>query len=341
MRFHIGILGGGNISHTHARAAQEIDGARIVAVCGQNTEKVERLAETFGGRAYGDLESFFEHRPMEIVLIGSPSGLHAEQGIRAARRGLNLLVEKPVTTTTEQADALIAACEEAKVKLGVFFQDRVASDISKLKKLIDADRLGRLTLASAHVKWYRPPGYYKDSRWRGTWALDGGGALMNQGIHTLDLLLWLMGDVSRVWGKAITAAHDIEVEDTVVASFEFSSGALGTLEAATSVYPGYPRRLEVTGSEGTIIIENDRLLSADLRTPLTESAADPAAARDGRATSPVISDARGHRIIIEDFLRAVATGRSPVCDGRQARRSVKLAEAIYESSRTGRPVRLI
>lgn len=164
---------------------------------------------------------------------------------------------------------------------------------------------------------------------------------MNQGIHTLDLLLWLMGDVSRVWGKAITAAHDIEVEDTVVAAFEFSSGALGTLEAATSVYPGYPRRLEVTGSEGTIVIENDRLLSADLRTPLPETAGDQAAARDERATSPVISDARGHRIIIENFLKAVATGCSPVCDGGQARRSVKLAEAIYESSRAGRPVRLI
>jgi UDP-N-acetyl-2-amino-2-deoxyglucuronate dehydrogenase len=338
MTFHIGILGGGNISQTHARAAREIDGVQVVAVCGENAEKVNRLAEASGASAYEDLESFLNHRPMDVVLIGSPSGLHAEQGIAAARRGIHVLVEKPIAITTEQADALIAECRKAGVKLGVFFQDRVAPDLLKLKQLIDGGKIGKPFIASARVKWYRPADYYKRSRWRGTWSLDGGGALMNQGVHTVDLLLWLMGDVRSVSAKAITAMHDIEVEDTVVAMIEFASGAIGTLEAATSVYPGYPRRLEVTGAEGTVVIENDRIASADLRTPLAELCIDQATVPDERSTSPVISDVSGHQKLIENFLHAIITDGQPVCDGREARRSVEVVQAIYESSRTGQPV---
>ena len=343
MTIHIGILGGGNISQTHARAADEIDGVKIVAVCGQNREKVKGLARTYDGSAYTDLESFLKHKPMDVVVIGTPSGLHAEHGIEAARQGLHVLVEKPVAITTEQTDALIAECVKAGVKLGVFFQDRVAPDIVKLKELVDAGKLGRPILASAHVKWYRPPEYYKDSRWRGIWALDGGGALMNQGVHTVDLLLSLMGGVGSLWAKAITALHDIEVEDTVVAALEFSSGAIGTLEAATSVYPGFSRRLELTGSQGTIILENDRILSANLREPLSESLGEPPALAERsseRSVSATISDTTGHRKIIEDFLQAILTGREPLCDGHEGRRSVELIQAIYHSSQTGEMVTL-
>lgn len=338
---HVGILGGGNISETHARAAREVRGVEIVAVHGHNRAKAERLAALYGGEVYDDLDSFLKHRPLEVVLIGSPSGLHAEQGIAAARHGLHVLVEKPIDITTERADALIEACEQAGVKLGVFFQDRVAPDVRKLKEMVAAGGLGRLILASGRVKWYRPPEYYGDSRWRGTWALDGGGALMNQGIHTLDLLLWLLGDVARVSARAVTALHDIEVEDTVVATFEFASGAVGTLEAATSVYPGYPRRVELTGTEGTVVLEYDRLVAADLRTPRPDLIG-PAEAAGGScgAASPVVSDVSGHREILADFLRAIETGGTPICDGREGRRSVTLAQAVYESSRMGQPVSL-
>jgi UDP-N-acetyl-2-amino-2-deoxyglucuronate dehydrogenase len=339
MTVHLGILGGGNISQTHARAAREIAGVEIVAVYGQNQEKAERLAELHSSRAYSEIESFLRHQPMEVVLVGSPSGLHAEQGIAAARRGLHVLVEKPIDITTERADALIAECERAGVKLGVFFQDRAAPDIRRLKALLDEGRLGKIILVSARVKWYRPPEYYRQSRWRGTWALDGGGALMNQGVHTVDLLWWLLGDVARVWGRAITALHDIEVEDTVVAALEFAGGAVGTLEAATSVYPGYARRIEITGAEGTVILENDRLIAADLRAPLTRWADEPER-QDERAASPVLADVRGHRAIIEDFLRAISTGGTPLCDGRQARRSVELIQAIYQASSTRREINL-
>ncbi len=339
MTTHVGILGGGNISETHARAARETDGVEVVAVHGHNRAKAERLAAAYGGDVYADLDSFLAHRPMEVVLVGSPSGLHAEHGIAAARRGLHVLVEKPIDVTTERADALVEACEQAGVRLGVFFQDRAAPDVRRLKGLIEAGALGRPLLASGRVKWYRPPEYYRDSRWRGTWALDGGGALMNQGIHTLDLLLWLLGDVARVYARTVTALHDIEVEDTVAATLEFEGGAIGTLEAATSVYPGYPRRVELTGTEGTVILEGDRLVAADLRSRHGELVV-AATAGNPAATSPVVSDVSGHKEILSDFLRAVESGGTPICDGREGRRSVELARAVYESSRTGLAVRL-
>jgi len=336
---HIGILGGGNISETHARAANEIEGVEIAAIYGRNQEKSARLSQLYGGTVYEDFEGFLEHRPMNMVAIGTPSGLHAEQGIAAARRGLHVLVEKPIDINTARADALITECERARVKLGVFFQDRVAPDLIRLKELIDAGRLGKPVLVSARVKWYRPPEYYSESRWRGTRTLDGGGALINQGVHTVDLLLWLIGDVTRVQARAITALHQIEVEDTVVATLEFSNGAVGTLEATTSVYPGYPRRLELTGSEGTIIVEGDRIVAADLRHPLALSGTKEERVHNS-ATSPVVSDVGGHRQLLQDFIDAIEMNGSPCCNGHEARRSVELVQAIYESSRTGRPVRL-
>ncbi|MCM3870456.1 MAG: Gfo/Idh/MocA family oxidoreductase [Pyrinomonadaceae bacterium] len=337
---YVGIIGGGNISVTHARAALEIPGVELAAWYGHNQDRTRRLSELYGGTLHETFQSFLAHRPMDLVLIGSPSGMHAEQGVLAARQGLHLLVEKPLDITTERIDLLINECHQAGVKLGVFFQDRVAPDIRKLKEILDAGQAGKPILVSGSVKWYRPPEYYGDSRWRGTWALDGGGALMNQGVHTVDLLLWLMGDVTRVSAKATTAFHDIEVEDTVVATLEFASGAVGVLQVATSVYPGYQRRVEVTGSEGTIILEHDRIVATDLRDGLGGPTNPSESNQNPSATSAQVSDVSGHRRILEDFLRAIETNGTPVCDGREGRRSVELVQAIYESSSTGQSVKL-
>ncbi|HKA17807.1 MAG TPA: Gfo/Idh/MocA family oxidoreductase [Blastocatellia bacterium] len=340
MEKHLGILGGGNISRTHLRAAGEIDGVKVAAVCGQNLEKARQLAVEAGAAVYQDPDKFLDHRPMDAVLIGSPSGLHAEQGIAAAKRGLHVLVEKPIDIDVERAEQLIEACEIAGVKLGVFFQDRVAPDLQKLKSVIDSGVLGSPILMSASVRWYRPPEYYENSRWRGTRALDGGGALMNQGIHTVDLLLWLCGDVSSVWSRAITALHHIEVEDTLVASFQFSSGAIGNLEVATSAYPGFSRRIDMTWSQGTITIEDDKIKSVNLREPiaglcaLREMSSEPKI-NDERAVSPVVSNTKGHRAIIEDFVQAIDCDRAPLCSGEEATRSVQLVNAMYHSARNG------
>jgi UDP-N-acetyl-2-amino-2-deoxyglucuronate dehydrogenase len=337
---HVGILGGGNISETHARAAQGTKGAEVVAVAGENEARVRALAGRYGATPYGKTADLLRHRPLDLVLIGSPPGRHAEQGIAAAREGLHVLVEKPVDVKVARADELIRACAEAGVKLGVFFQGRFAPDLERLKQAVDEGALGRPLLASARVKWWRPPEYYGQSRWRGNLALEGGGALLSQGIHTVDLLLWLLGDVSRVWGRAATALHRIEVEDTLVGTLEFRSGALCTLEATTAAYPGYPRQLELTGSEGTVAIEQDRLSRVDLRRPrpgLRPSAeSDP----DGSASSPVVADEGGHRAVLEDFLASIRENREPRCSGREGRRSLLVAEALYRSAREGAPVSL-
>ncbi len=340
MEKFVGILGGGNISESHVKAAQEARGVRIAAVCGYNSAKVAKLAKSAGVPAYTDLGDFLSHKPMDLVAIGSPSGTHAEQGVQAAEKGLHVLVEKPIDITTERADRLIETCSRMGVKLGVFFQDRVAPDLLRLKSMIDDGDLGRIHLATAHVKWFRPPEYYGDSQWRGTWALDGGGAVMNQGSHTVDLLLWLLGEPRRVYGATGTKVHTIETEDTAVAVIEFRSGALATFEAATSAYPGQPRRLFVSGSEGTAQVEHDLLVSVDLvnSTVSTQKKREPD--RNLSESSPVVENVTGHRLIIEDFVRAIEQDINPLCDGVEGRRSVELIEAIYKSAGTKQPIEL-
>jgi UDP-N-acetyl-2-amino-2-deoxyglucuronate dehydrogenase len=333
MSTHIGLIGGGNITETHARAARAIPSVNITAIYGPNTANVERLCREHGGSPYQDFAAFLAHRPMDLVMIGSPSGLHAKEGIAAAQRGLHVLTEKPIDITAARADALIEAAKQSHVKLGVMFQDRVKPDIQRLKKWIDQGLLGKILLVDARVKWYRPPEYYGKSKWRGTLELDGGGALMNQGVHTVDLLLWLLGDVTRVQARTATALHPIESEDTAIAILEFASGALGTLQATTAAYPGYPRRVEITGSEGTVILEHDRIIAADLRNPPPDLGFNAPVDTNLSASSAAVTDVRGHQAILEDFLRAIESDGTPLCDGAQGRKSVALVEAVYQAAR--------
>ncbi|MPY88482.1 MAG: gfo/Idh/MocA family oxidoreductase [Luteitalea sp.] len=347
MTVHVGILGGGSISDTHARAASELPAVRVSAVCGANREKVERLAARHTATAYGDVEAFLSHRPLDLVAIGSPSGLHGDHIAAVAGQGLHALVEKPLEISTARVDRIIEVADRAGVEVGVFFQERCAPDLETLKGELAAGALGRLTLVTAHVKWYRPPEYYSQSRWRGTWALDGGGALMNQGIHTVDLLLWLLGDVARVFAHTRTGLHAIEVEDTVVAVLEFASGAIGTIEATTAAFPGFDRRIEITGTRGTIVVEHDRIVRRDvmdapLRSPSVGEASESPSAVESQpgagARSAVVADATPHRRVFENFLAALANGSRPRCDAREGRRSVAVVEAIYESARRGTAV---
>jgi len=306
----IGILGAGGISATHVRAAQAIPGVEIVAIHGANTGKTAALARQAGAAACDDLDRFLA-QPMDMVAIGSPSGLHARQAIAAARRGLHVLVEKPLDVTTAAVDQLIEEADRAGVTVGVFFQERLVPEIVAMQAAIAGGEIGDPLLASGHVRWYRPPEYYSGSRWRGTWALDGGGALMNQGIHTVDVLLHLLGAATRVSGRIATRLHAIEVEDTASALIEFAGGACATVEATTAAYPGFPRRLVITGTRGTLVHEDPPR---------------PAA----------VADATPHRRVLEDFIAAIAGGGTPACDAREGRRSVAVVEAIYRSARSGR-----
>jgi UDP-N-acetyl-2-amino-2-deoxyglucuronate dehydrogenase len=306
----VGILGAGGISETHARAAMAIDGVAVVAVHGKNREKAAALAKATGAAVYDSLEAFLAH-PMDIVAIGSPSGVHADQAIAAIRRGLHVLVEKPLDVTTARIDAVIDEADRAGVKVGVFFQDRLTPDLVAMKTAIDEGRLGAPVLASGRVKWYRPPEYYRDSAWRGTRGLDGGGVLMNQAIHTLDTMLWMCGPVARVSGRIGTRLHEIDVEDTAAALLEFANGGLGVFEASTAAFPGFPRRIDVTGTKGSLVHEQE-------------------------ARPAQVADASGHQRVIEDFLAAIRTNGTPACDAREGRRSVALIEAIYRSAASGR-----
>ena len=205
--------------------------------------------------------------------------------------------------------------------------------IRQLKNWLDQGLLGRPLIVDARVKWYRPPEYYSNSRWRGTFALDGGGALINQGVHTVDLLLWLLGDVVRVEARTGTLLHKIEAEDTAAAILEFASGALGVLHVTTAAHPGYPRRVEISGTEGNVVLEHDRIIGANLRD--TSAAAGPAALDENQsASTAAVTDFRGHQAVLEDFLQAIQQNRAPVCDGLEGRRSLALIESIYRAART-------
>lgn len=333
MTIHIGLIGGGNITETHARAAHAVSGVDIAAIYGINAERVDRLCREHGGRPYRDFEAFLTHRPLDLVIIGSPSGLHATHGIAAVLQGLHVLTEKPIDISTKRADALIGAANQSDVKLGVIFQDRLKADIQRLKQWVDEGALGDPLLVDARVKWHRPAEYYRNSKWRGTFALDGG-ALMNQGVHTVDLLLWLLGDVARVQARTATMLHAIETEDTAVAVLEFASGAIGTLQATTAAYPGYPRRLEITGSLGTVVLEHDRIVAADIRDGQARLVDHSPRGQNQSASSATVSDIRGHQAVLEDFIQAIEQNRAPACDGREGRRSVAVIEAIYRAARS-------
>ena len=337
MTTHIGLIGSGNITQTHARAALAIPGVKIAAIYGTNPQTATRLATEHQAKPYNDFAAFLAHKPMHLVILGTPSGLHAQQGIAAAQHGLHVLTEKPIDITTKNADALISAADKSNVKLAVIFQDRLKPNIIRLKQWLDEGLLGKPLMVDARVKWYRPPDYYSNSNWRGTFALDGGGALINQAIHTVDLLLYLLGDVACVQARTGALLHKIEAEDTAVATLEFASGGIGTLLATTAAFPGYPRRLEITGTEGTVILEHDRIITADLRNPPTDLACLTAGDSNQSASSAAVTDISGHKAILEDFLRAIANNTQPICNGREGRRSLALVESIYNSARQAQP----
>ena len=243
---NVGVIGAGNISDTHARAAVAA-GLRIAGVYGDNQEKARQLADRHGACVFPTLDALLAHRPLDLVMIGSPSGCHADHAIAAARTGRHVLVEKPLDISTARVDRLLEEVTRASVTLGVFFQDRLKPDIVEMKRRLDAGEVGTPLLATGEVKWFRPGDYYSSSRWRGTWALDGGGALMNQGILTVDLMLYLLGPFASVSGLTATRVHSIEAEDTATALVEFVNGAQGTLDVTTAAFPGSPRRLRITG----------------------------------------------------------------------------------------------
>lgn len=344
--YGFGIVGCGVIAPFHARAIADLPNARLVAVADAVWERARDLAADFQVEA-ASIDELLGRPDVEVVCVCVPSGEHADIGSRVAAAGKHVVVEKPIEVTLEAADRLIASCAQHGVVLSVISQHRWDAGVRELKELADSGRLGKLLLGDAIVKWYRTQQYYDSGSWRGTRRLDGGGALMNQGVHYVDLLQWVMGPVERVFARTRTSAHErIEVEDVAVAVLEFAGGAVGMLEASTAVYPGMSERLEVSGTGGTAIVEAGVLKVRELKDEKGETSAyggkveasDGAAA--GAAANPADISYLAHREQLRDVLEAIETGRRPAIDGEEARKPLEIILAVYESARTGHDVSL-
>jgi predicted dehydrogenase len=346
MTYGFGIVGCGMISSFHARAIGDVRGAKLAACYDTRAEAAEKFAKQFHCRAYTDLDAMLADPKVAIVTIATPSGAHMEPAVAAARAGKHVIVEKPLEITLKRCDAIIEACKKAGVQLGAIFPSRFHDSSVKLKRAIEYGRFGRLTLGDAYVKWYRTQEYYDSGAWRGTWALDGGGALMNQAIHSVDLLTWLMGPVVEIQANAATLAHvRIEVEDAVVATLRFANGALGVLEATTAAYPGYLKRIEIHGSGGSAVLEEEDLKAWDFAKPRKEDQAILEAMKQhkstgGGASDPAAIGHHGHAMQFRDFVEAVKKNRPPAIDGHEGRRSVEIILGVYKAAETGKAVKL-
>lgn len=347
MNTGFGIVGTGMIAHFHAKAIQAVPGGRVVGCFNQNQGKAESFAAEYGCKAFSTLDALLSDPEIAIVTICTPSGAHRDPAIAAARAGRHVVVEKPLEITLQRCDEIIDACAENKVKLCTIFPSRFSAANIALKNAIDAGRFGRLTLGDTYVKWWRTQEYYDGGGWRGTWALDGGGAFMNQAIHNVDLLSWLMGDVSEIAGFTGTLAHErIEVEDVGVACLKFANGAIGVMEATTAAWPGLLKKTEIHGSRGTAIIEQDSIIRWKFADALPEDAEILATLGASSATSGGASDPKaisfvGHQLQLQDFVDAISSGRQPKVDGAEGRRSVEIILAIYEAARTGKSQKLL
>jgi len=331
-----GIVGAGMVARFHARAIADTAGARLAAICRADASRSDEAAAEFGVPCEVSLEALLERPDVDAVCLCTPSGMHAAQTLAAARAGKHVLVEKPIALDLADADAMIAACRDAGVRLGVALQRRTDPSSRALHDAIRAGELGSMVLGTATVPYFRPQSYYESAAWRGTWSLDGGGALMNQGIHLVDLLLWLMGGEAEVVGASGGAdRHEIEVEDCVVAALRFSCGARGTIVATTAAAPGFPHRVEVYGSRGGAQIEGDALIRWEGDAPRVRPQAPPTVAA-GSGASPTGIGTRGHTLLVQDFVAAIREGRDPLVDGVEGRRSLALVLDIYEAAGLGR-----
>jgi UDP-N-acetyl-2-amino-2-deoxyglucuronate dehydrogenase len=346
MSLGFAIVGTGMISRFHARAIEDVRGAKLVACCSQVAARAKSFAEEVGCTPFDNLAKMLADPNVDVVTIATPSGAHQEPAVAAARAGKHVIVEKPLEVTLKRCDRIIRECDKQGVKLGTIFPSRFHDSSLKMKGAIDSGRFGRLALGDAYVKWFRTQEYYDSGAWRGTWKLDGGGALMNQAVHTVDLLSWLMGPVEEIYAHIATLAHKrIEVEDVATATLRFASGALGVIEATTAAYPGYLKRIELHGSEGTAVLEEEDIKSWDFAKKTRGDAAIHKAMQQtkstgGGAADPSAIGHHGHTMQFRDFVRAIGTDTTPAVDGHEGRKPVEIILAIYKSATTGKPVKL-
>jgi len=346
MAIGFGVIGCGMIANFHAKAIADMRGAKLAACFDMFPAAADRLASQTGCTGYHDLKSMLADPRVDIVTICSPSGAHMEPAIAAAKAGKHVIVEKPLEVTLKRCDRIIDACDKAGVTLATIFPSRFHESSQLIKQAIGKGRFGRLTVGDAYVKWFRTQEYYDSGAWRGTWALDGGGALMNQAIHSVDLLTWLMGPVAEISAHTATLAHKrIEVEDVAMATLRFANGALGVIEATTAAYPGSLKRIEIHGADGSAVLEEEDIKTWDFakRTAADKALLERMAGKTqtgGGAADPAAIGHHGHTKLFKDVVKAITKGRHPLIDGPEGRRSVEIILGIYKAAETGKTIKL-
>jgi len=327
-----GIAGCGSIAHVHALALREIEDVSLVVCFDESEERARNFGNKFNIKWVGNLNDFLSE-PLDVVSICTPSGVRKSIALECMKKGIHVITEKPMEATLEAVDEMIKTAEENHCVLGCIFQTRFGDAEQKLREVVGSGTLGKLVLAETDVLWFRSKDYYASTKWRGTWQFDGGGALMNQAIHTIDLMLWYMGPVKRVFGISKTLFHSIEVEDTAVAVLEFANGSLGNIKATTSINPGFPRKLGIYGTKGSAELRGEDLVVYD--SEQTEGKLLVKGEAVATASNPAGFSHENHKRQFLDFIQAIRRGTRPAIDGYEGRKAVELIHAIYESSSRG------
>jgi UDP-N-acetyl-2-amino-2-deoxyglucuronate dehydrogenase len=329
-KLNFGIIGCGRIAYKHAEAIKKNEKANLLCVCDIIEERATEYKDKYGAEAhFTDYRKMLEYSGLDVVNICTPSGMHAEMGIAAAKAGKHVIVEKPMALSLKDADDLIEACDENGVKLAVCFQNRFNPPVQKLRRALEEGRFGKLTHASATVRWFRPQDYYDQAPWRGTRAMDGG-CLMNQSIHNIDLLQWMMGPVESVFGYTATNLRKIECEDVGVAVLKFKNGALGVIEASTTIYPeNLEETLNIFGEKGTVVLGG--IAVNKIETWKFADSTDENVDLDGHQQDVPNVYGFGHDALVEDFIQAVTNNSKPYIDGWEGRRALEIVKAVYFS----------
>jgi UDP-N-acetyl-2-amino-2-deoxyglucuronate dehydrogenase len=345
----VGIVGCGMISRNHLEAFAALEAAEIVGVCDVDPERARTTATAWGIENAVDSVSALLALDLDIVSVCTPHPTHEDVVLEAAGAGVHVLCEKPIAIDLASAQRMVSACDAAGVKLGVLFQRRFWPAAQRVRAAIDDGTLGTPVIGHASVLLHRDPGYYSKDAWRGTWNTDGGGVLMTQAIHYIDLLQWYMGDIAEVYGAINTFKHGdhIEVEDSATAVLKFTSGSLATLSASTAATPSLGVQIRITGSTGATAELTEFPEGTDGRVTImaTGDSVQTTPAHPKDAEPNVDLSAINARLIphhtsqIRDFVEALARGADPAITGRDANSALRILLAIYESARTGAPVR--
>ncbi len=335
------IVGCGRISSRHAQALADLQAThnvKLTAVCDIIEARAQNSASKYGVKAYTNYQQMLADPEIDVVSVCVPSGLHSSMGQEAARAGKHVLMEKPISLTVADADALIETCEREGVTLAVVLQNRFNPPMRELRALVDSGQLGKLHLGNATVRWYRPQEYYEDG-WHGTWSMDGG-ALMNQSIHHIDALIWLMGDVKKITAYTGTLAHRMEAEDVGVAVLQFVNGGLGTIEGSTLTYPeNLEGSVALFGEHGSVKV-GGTALNRKVFWKVQSSLEHEREMLMREAVDPPSVYGYSHREQIIEMIDSIREQRLPATHGREARRSLEVVTAIYQSAAEGREITL-